>query len=400
MLKKIDIKIIFYPLIATLLILLWHFIMPSMLNSFHSNGGGLAQAVDLHHTFPAFARRPLTTQAIYAAMYITNCSATLGFVIINFVFLFLNGILLYFLSFYKNNNKEKSVFNALVFYTSFSVLFSFFAPIYSYDEPIQYFCLLCAMLFLAQSSSFLMSLFALIFLFFSLLARETSVLLFPALYFFSLDKNTQTDFEFFNIKSHLKTINVSKIMLFLTAFGAYLCFNHYYFGGLPVDANRDKEWHLNVSSTAHIIEAVCSCLLVLALPLTVLVKSSWRKQNKINKNIFIFIFITLIINALITFGFSFARESRIFALPLLLLYPIASEVFASLQAAFLNIENLKSFFKSKTGWITFICITLMIHFYHPTDSAGMTDYYHVYLGAVIFCVGYVCFLSKNILDNS
>ena len=370
-----------------------------MLNAFHGGGEGLAQAVELHNTFPAFARRPLTTQAIYVVMHILGCSATIGFIIVNFVFLFLNGILLYFLSFYKNKNEKQSLFNMLIYYTSFSVLFSFFAPIYTYDEPIQYFCLLCAMLFLEKSSSFLMSLFAFIFLFLSLVTRETSILLFPALYFFSLDKNAQADFDFFDIKTYLKVINIPKSLIFSLAFALYLLFNHYFFGGLPIETDRDAAWHLNVSSTAHIIESVCSGLLVLALPLAVLLKSTWRKQNKINQNIFFFIGITLIVNTLFTYGFSFARESRIFALPLLLLFPIASDVFESLQSAFLNIENLKSFFKSKTGWLTLICIALMIHFYHPTDSAGMTDYYHVYLGAVIFCVGYVRFLMIRLTTS-
>jgi hypothetical protein len=392
---KVYANAIILCLVSTILVLLWHFLMPSMLNSFHSQENSLEQIVALHHTFPAFARRPLTTQMVYLLVDTLNWSVQISFTIVSFVFLFLNGVALSFLSFFKKNTEKQVYFNILIFYSSFSVFFSFFAPIYSYDEPIQYFCLLCAMLLLERK----LLLAALPFLFLSLIARETSVFLFPALYFFSLDKNTQTEFNFLQIKTYLKAIKISHILVFTAAFVAYLAFNNHFFGGLPVDANRDKEWHGNVVSTKHIIESICSCLLVLLLPMTILYKTAWRKQNKTNQNIFIFIFITLIINALITFGFSFARESRIFALPLLLFFPIAGQLFEPFEAAFFNIENLKVFFNTKNIFTTIVTtllpIALMIHFYHSTDSAGMTDYYHVYLAFVLFFIGYLHFLTKK-----
>jgi hypothetical protein len=382
---------------ATSMVLLWHLLMPSMLNGFRIAGDGLEQIVALHNTFPAFARRPLTTQTVYLLMSVLNCSVQMSFTIVSFVFLFLNGVLLSFLSFFKNNTQKQVYFNILFFYGSFSIFFSFFAPIYTYDEPIQYFCLLCAMLLLERKYILLSFPFLLL----GLVARETSILLFPALYFFSLDKNAQTEFSFLNLKTYFKTVNIRHIVVFLLAFAAYLAFNNWFFGGLPVDANRDKEWHGNVVSAKHIIESICSCLLVLLLPMTILYKTAWRKQNKANQNIFIIICITLIINTLITFGFSFARESRIFALPLLLFFPIAGQLFEPFEAAFFNIENLKAFFNAKniftTIATTLLPIALMIHFYHSTDSAGMTDYYHVYLSFVLFFVGYLHFLTKKII---
>ena len=174
---------------ATILVLLWHLLMPSMLNSYHNSNDGMQDILNLHTTFPPFARRPLTTWAVKGTMLFFKCNASTGFTIINFLFLYLNGIIIYFLSLSGNNNSTQSILNSIAFYLSFSVFFSFFAPIYTYDEPIQYFCLLGAIYFLAQKKWFVY-LLAMPFLWLSLVARETSVLLFPALYYLVLDEKS------------------------------------------------------------------------------------------------------------------------------------------------------------------------------------------------------------------
>ena len=69
------------------------------------NGGGffisnyaLSKTVNLHKFHPVFLRRKVTTMIIEGLSNILNFEIGLSFVIVNFFFLFLSGVLIYFLA--------------------------------------------------------------------------------------------------------------------------------------------------------------------------------------------------------------------------------------------------------------------------------------------------------------
>jgi hypothetical protein len=184
-------------------------------------------------------------------------------------------------------------------------------------------------------------------------------------------------------------------LLFSLPFLAYLVFNHWLFGALPIDENRSLAWLKNVQSWRHFIESIASAVLVLGIPCFILMKSEWRKQNKINQNLFFVISISLIINTLVTFGFSYARESRIFALPLLLFFPIFSLVFEPLKKQIFVFSNFKRFLFSLNAVFTAFITLIATYAYYSTDSGGMYNFYRIYLAFVFFFIGYLHFLTKK-----
>ena len=103
----------------------------------------LTSQITYHKEFAPFARRPLTTFLIEKAASWLGITLGNAFIWVNFSLLFLSGLLLFRLSNVMNPGFLKGIGNIIIYFLSFSVLFAFFPPVFSYDEPLQY-CLIFA----------------------------------------------------------------------------------------------------------------------------------------------------------------------------------------------------------------------------------------------------------------
>ena len=157
----------------------------SMLNEYSTiiSNGFLTSQIKYHKEFAPFARRPITSWLI------DQTGSTLGirpgpsFIWVNFFFLFLSSVLLYRLSKTIGADHRQGIWNMVAYFLTFSVLFAFFPPIFTYDEPVQY-CLVFLALIAFYKQKWIPYL-----LFFTLamISRETTALLVPGLMVLATD---------------------------------------------------------------------------------------------------------------------------------------------------------------------------------------------------------------------
>ena len=149
--------------------------------SFTISNTALSETVNLHKTHPVFFRRKLTTWCIDTFSEFANIEIGYSFVIINFFFLFLNGIILYFLAIQLTKDVRLSIFSLITYYLCFSNLFIFFPPVYTYDEPLQFcFILLSLIMFFKKRYWSFLLIFSI-----SIVVRESSIILIPGLFLFN-----------------------------------------------------------------------------------------------------------------------------------------------------------------------------------------------------------------------
>src|SRR5690606_17278774 len=125
---------------------------------------------------------------------------------------FCSGVLLFFLTRKLTGTYEESIGNAtgpplisskinncsywigignmVIYFLGFSVLFAFFTPLFSYDEPLQYTMIFASLLAMHQRKWILY----IIFFTLALIARESTVFLVPGLIFFFLDVDRKSLF--------------------------------------------------------------------------------------------------------------------------------------------------------------------------------------------------------------
>jgi len=305
---------------ASLLILLIHtgVSLRSMITVQHNKGihevfesAYLTDAVNYHQEVVDFAKRPVSTFLIQHFSRITHWSVGDSFVCINFFLLFLNGILLYVLSVRHFTTHRNALFNLLIYYSSFAILFSFFIPVYSYDEPVQYFFLFLTLIFYYENKLWLLIVSA----FFALLARETSILLLAGLALYHYTTNG------WSLKFLLK------FAVPVLLYGLYL---YWFFSTheslidqLQSDSrSRLNALHNNFADASYTIESIFALLNTSILPVF-FISCKMRRVQLDDKTIrwFQVFTVVLVANALLTYVFTQAREVRLFNLPFVLFYP-------------------------------------------------------------------------------
>ena len=140
MLKKI--LPFFYHALLTLLVYVIHVNekVNSMLNDFKAeiDQGYLKEVYEFHKTVQAaFMKRPITTFLIEKIHQFFSIEIGTSFVVLNFSCLFLSSLLLFYLSKLLTKSTLKAYVNSLIFFLCFPIIFMFFVPIYTYDEPLQ-----------------------------------------------------------------------------------------------------------------------------------------------------------------------------------------------------------------------------------------------------------------------
>lgn len=370
------------------------------------NGGGftisndaLSETVNLHKFHPVFLRRKVTTWSIEFLSNILNIEIGLSFVIVNFFFLFISGVLIYLLSKQITGNSKFSLISMAAYFLCFSNLFAFFPPVYTYDEPLQFCFIISSLIFFFKNKYWWF-----IFLFsISLIIRESGVIILPALFLvfiYNFEKS---------IKSNIKSLEfVKKALGLLIPIIMYLLYVYI----LMVD-NDSKEasteyflqrlsyikW--NLQSIRFAVESVCSMLLIFALPLYLLYHHFRKKEviGSITSKMIKAFLITFLINTIVVFLNTKAREVRLFVIPLFFLWPFFGALFIKDFKLLLNVKVYRNVF-SKRHNVLYLILLNMVSFmlafviYHPT-SGPKIGVFNLYLFIVFNIISIHYLFSKS-----
>ncbi len=367
--------------IFTFGLFLLHYLLPSMINGFdyqnyltlsRLDNAYMEQVYHLHQTEAAFARRPITSQFIF---HLTQIGLSVGaaFSIINFLFLFFDGLIICAIAKQLGLKGEAIQWSVISFFGCFSILFSFFSTIYSYDEPIQYFFILAALYYLINTKFLFFS----ILFSFGLLVRESGLILMPGVLYFIYK----------NKSFHLKSIVA---IIFPIVF--YFTIQHYFFAEfMVVEQNRFLAWQYNFQNFQFGIESLVSGILIIAPAIYFLF---YNKKNTTTHPLVGSFIITCILNVTIVLLSTKARESRLFALPLIFVWGILGQYIFEWKNVFLqNIQMSKTidtFEKAKIRLFTKIIAFAGISFflYRPSNPNGMGMIYQTYFLIVLLLLFY------------
>lgn len=396
--------------VCTAMIFAFHATFPSVINNLNQTAPTpydelAAKMWRLHSNHPAFAGRPLTSLLIKQLHDHVGLSFPVSFSAINFSLLFIAGVLLYFVARQHDITRRNALLSLPIFYVSFTILFSFFRSIDSYDEPIQY-CLIFLTLFLINKQKWLLGGIA---LFLALLARETTVFLFPALllYFF---KNQIPLKIFLTSKEGWKKIFFLLIPLCAFLLAEQLILQEKNLSGGHVDYfvnNRFTHWRYNIQNNQFAIETLVSIFLTLAPPLFLFMFHKNRPSSPTERNARRAFLLTAIINTVIVLVSARAREARLFALPLVFLWPLLGKYASTMIAAIrenllINFKRLKKVI-ALCVWI--LTLPLLYRFattvYRPTHSGGFNYGYQCYFFVTLslLLLGILLWLSFRFKDR-
>lgn len=345
----------------------------------------LTYVVELHQTDPTFNRRPLTTWLIQTCATTFHFSIGTAFILVNFFLYFLSAVALYHLSKLLQATNKMAAINMVVYLLCFSNLFAFFPPIYAYDEPLQY--LLLFLTFIA----YLKKKYVLTILLFTgaTIARESSLFLLPAFVLFF-----EKSILHFPIQHDLKN-KIKKITLILIPVIFYLCFNYWWIQkhqlteAIMSDLGvRLTGIELNFESSQAASETIISFYLVLGVPLLFIFWNSIRQhltdENKKWINAFL---LTLILNSIIVLTITKAREARLFAIPLLFIWPVFTQLFKENIQTIFDVKNYVLLLKKWQLLLYFFGFNVLSYFiaqYLYVNTAGGDDWFTEYMMCINF----------------
>jgi len=300
--------------------------MDSMLNENNTriSHGFLKSQIDYHQEIAPFARRPLTSFLIESITGRFGLRSGHAFILVNFLLLFISGLLIFRLSRTLTSSAGQALANMCVYFLSFSVLFAFFPPVFSYDEPLQYCFLILSLIALVQKNWGKYVLFFTL----ALISRETSMLLLPALLCFmpGLKKYKIRLLS----KTHLRLgIPILLPLLFYGIYLALFIYTHDQLKATQIEmASRYSCFIENFESTKNTVETWTSLYLALAPYLYLVAVRMQKKDAPPWQKQWIGAFLlTVMINTPIVILTAFARETRLFALPLFFIWPVFASLF-------------------------------------------------------------------------
>ncbi len=309
----------------------------------------LRSQIDYHAELPPFARRPLTTLLMYGFIGLLGLKAGYAFIFVNFSLLALSGYLLYRLSLTLKASRRQAIINMLMYFGSFSILFAFFPPVFTYDEPLQYCFLFIALNYYFSGNRFRFVLFFSL----ALIARETSILLLPALLYLENRRVKWLSASIFIKRNYL----VFTPVLFYTIYLAIFMYANNLFGDASTEMTRRWSCFLeNFESEKNILESVVSIHFTLSF--FALITLFPKKKKHQFSNLVIAFWITALINTPIVILSAFARESRLFALPLLFIWPIFAQFFYPSL-----VQNWKNFLSRPLSYKTFMATLFVLCFF-------------------------------------
>ncbi|MBK7944123.1 MAG: hypothetical protein IPJ85_01915 [Flavobacteriales bacterium] len=267
----------------------------------------IAQIIDDHRSGSdiSFRRRPLTTWCINS-MTATGMPPKSAFMLWSFGLFFLCGLLIRRIAQLLGSSHAQATIAQAIFHLSPTVLFAWFEPMYTYDEPLQYAAFLIAFAAAWQGRVVLSSIAMAL----SLIAHETSIFLLPSFAMIpGLSRNSRW------------ALLITPLLLFALFLVSFLPA-----AGLADHAANDAYTRLgtlafNFGTWTMAGETIGYALLVLLLPCTLLwcyMRGAAPDERKLLRAFMI----ALVLNALAVLVAAKAREARVFALPLLLAWPL------------------------------------------------------------------------------
>ena len=356
----------------------------------------LKSQIRYHQEFAPFARRPLTSMLIEGTSGVFGISLGEAFVLVNFTLLYVCSLLVYKISLNLGGSSRQGLFNLAFFFLTFSILFSFFPPIFTYDEPLQYCLLLLSLLALLNNKR---GYFA-VFFFFALVARESSVFLFPGMVLIGLGLDTVKLWAFKDVRKWVL------LFLPLLLYGVYLIM-FFRLAGIwgettDLESNRFQSIYENFGTQANVVETVFSFILVLGPVLYLLFVSKKSKTfTNIQKRYITAFFIGVIINTPVIMLATLAREARLYALPLIFLWPLAGQMFSREIWLMCRPQNYLKCFSSLRNKL-YLLITLLLNYYisiklyvpsFPSQDNFFNEYLFIML--LVISVHYIMHSHRN-----
>ena len=306
----------------------------------------LKEAIQYHKTNPVFSKRKITVFLIEKASTTLAISLADAFVLINYFLLFLHGILIYFISKTLLCSEENALRNILLYYVSFSIIFIFFPPIYSFDEPLHYFILLLTLLSFLKRYWFV----GIVFLSLSCIVRESSLILLPFFVFYGW-QNYKPKYSFL----HVLPVVIVPCLVYLSyrivvSDKGFSTHDELILRGTALKANFK-----NLSETTESLFSLCNTVI---FPVVLLFRN--LKKRKIvyeHKGYINSIKWILLFNSTLVLVGMLAKESRLFFLPMLLLVPFYYFIYDELQATF-TLENFRVLFHSFYNRIIVIAMVI------------------------------------------
>ena len=360
----------------------------------------LASQIRYHQEFAPFARRPLTSLLIEGSSGIFGITLGESFVLVNLLLLFFSGLLIYKISLRLRATKGQALFNQVAYFLTFSILFAFFPPVFSYDEPLQYCLIMLGILALIQEKwrnyvpLFLMA----------TIARESTVFLIPglAIIFSGLSlkiNNKETSL----VKKKLFLLFLP-IPLYVIYLGIFIWASGIWNETSEVAANRLSCYFQNFGTFASAVESVVSFFLVLGPSLYFLYmgKKSWIFSALEKKYVRAFL-LAVAINTPIVMAATLARETRLFALPLIFLWPLAGQLFGKELALLMKPGLYLDCFRNWRYSLSFLglcAVSYLLAFKLYVPSFPSKDnFFNEYLFLLLLIVS-VHFVLKNFLGKS
>ncbi|MEC4264157.1 hypothetical protein VOP03_02260 [Muricauda sp. SYSU M84420] len=363
------------------------------------SNGFLTSQITYHKEFAPFARRPLTTLLIEQVS--NGLGLTLGkaFVWVNFSLLFLAGLLLFRFSRVMDSGYVKGIMNIIIFFLSFSVLFAFFPPIFSYDEPLQY-CLLFAGL-----TCFLKGQWLGYVLWFTaaMIARENTAFLIPGLLAFSpdLSPKNRKPYSFERLLDYL--LIGLPILVYAVFLMVFLEQN-----GLWEPTQLEFESRLfsigeNFRDTHSSIETLISIVLTLGVFVYFIFGPHGHDREKSEEDFVRAFVVSCSINTVAVLVGALAREARLFSLPLIFLWPIMGQYCSKEISLLLSCRTYFACF-SKVRYMAFFCMLTLLNYivsfkvYQPSSHPAY-NYFNEYLFAALMIM-YVHYLLRHLSGHN
>ena len=284
----------------------------------------LRSTLDYHRSLPVFAARPLTSGAVAVLGRWTGADETRVLALLNPLLLVVSACLIYALALFWGAAARGAWIATALYLFSFTNLFAFVPPIYTYDEPLQFVTMLAACWFLPRpcvlrqnagalpavpSYNIPYALLAGLCMGLSWWARESGLLFLPVLAGLYLPYASKQE----RIRLGITVLTALGVL----ALGRMASNPATSTGDLWQWQARFSNLKANFRNIDYTVETLAGLGLVLAWPLVLL-----RTLVGPYRILTLGLVVSLIINTLMVLLMAKAREARLFALPLLLVWPL------------------------------------------------------------------------------
>jgi hypothetical protein len=297
------------------------------------------------------------------------------------------GVIVYVLAKKLGSSSKIALLSQTIFFLSFSIFFAFATNMHTYDEPLQYIFIFASLIFLLRNNNYL---FGLCF-FIALLARETTILLVPALLFISYKSSH------INFKQTFKTLFAVSI-LFLVYYSAWSLWGSSDRTNIDyLEKERFLEWRYSFQNWQFAKESFVMALAVLAPWVCMAYYSIKYKLFSNTRRLLIYGFIiTCIINTPISFVAARAQEARIFALPVIFLWPLAGEfLLVYIQVCKKYLAEISNLWRGVYFIVSLIFAWYIAFiFFDPTHS-GIAGYaFQIYIFLILWVLIYAVYICR------